>query len=243
MIWFTNLGNTKMSLIFDIDSSPEIIVNESINESGTAEKKYKIRGIFSTINEKNRNGRIYPREVWEREVKEYQKNISGGTINCLMEWEHPARTKVDPMRAVAKINDLHIEGKYVMGEAVLLDNPQANQLKSLIDNGIKLSVSSRGVGSVKNGVVESFKLITYDIVQEPSDFNATMNGLVESYRLNEGILEGIDFESPDLNETQENDFDINELSLEERDEFEDAVVDRFKSMLGIYDSPESDEEL
>ena len=81
-----------------------------------------------------------------------------------------------------------------MGEAVLLNNPQANQLKSLIDNGVKISVSSRGIGNVgRDGIVENFKLITYDIVPNPSDFNATMNGVCESYRLNEGILEGKTF--------------------------------------------------
>jgi glutamate mutase epsilon subunit len=110
-----------------------------------------------------------------------------------MEWEHPARTNVDPMEAVAKITSLKIKDKFVMGEAVLLDNPKANQLKSLIDNGVKISVSSRGVGSVKNGIVENFKLVTYDVVAAPSDYNATMNGLVESYQLNEGIIEDLSF--------------------------------------------------
>lgn len=76
-----------------------------------------------------------------------------------------------------------------MGEAVLLDNPQANQLKSLIKNGIKISVSSRGVGDVVNGVVTDYELITYDIVPNPSDFNATMNGVCESSILNEGIVQ------------------------------------------------------
>ena len=84
-----------------------------------------------------------------------------------------------------------------MGEATLLDNEQARQLKSLIDNGIKLSVSSRSLGSVKNGIVEDFKLITYDVVDTPSDYNATMNGLVESYQLNEGILMDKEFDIVD----------------------------------------------
>ena len=63
-----------------------------------------------------------------------------------MEYEHPARTEVDPMEAVAKITSLRQEGNLVLGEAVLLDNPKANQIKSLIDNGIKISVSSREIG-------------------------------------------------------------------------------------------------
>lgn len=183
-----------MKLIYDIDAKPEFLVEEEINEAtGATSKKYKIKGIFSTIGEKNRNGRIYPRDLWEGEVTKYQNNFDSGSINTLMEWEHPARTNVDPMEAVAKLTALNIKDKYVMGEAVLLDNPKANQLKSLIDNGVKISVSSRGVGSVKNGIVENFKLVTYDIVAAPSDYNASMNGLVESYQLNEGVIEDLSF--------------------------------------------------
>jgi hypothetical protein len=183
-----------MKLMFDLDAQPEFIVEEHINEAtGTTSKKYKIKGIFSTMGEKNRNGRIYPRDIWESEITKYQDNFNSGSINTLMEWEHPARTNVDPMEAVAKITALNVKDKYVIGEAVLLDNPKANQLKSLIDNGIKISVSSRGVGAVKNGIVENFKLVTYDIVAAPSDYNATMNGLVESYQLNEGVIEELSF--------------------------------------------------
>lgn len=183
-----------MKLMFDIDAQPEFIIEEVVNEAtGATSKKFKIAGVFSTIGEKNRNGRVYPRELWEGEVQKYQENFQSGSINTLMEWEHPARTNVDPMEAVAKITSLKIKDRYVMGEAVLLDNPKANQLKSLIENGVKISVSSRGVGSVKNGIVENFKLVTYDVVASPSDYNATMNGLVESHRLNEGVIEGLSF--------------------------------------------------
>lgn len=184
-----------MKLIFDIDSSSSIEKVEELNETtGQVEKKYKIKGIFSTINTKNRNGRIYPEKLWKEQVAKYQDVISSGSINTLMEYEHPARSNVDPMEAVAKINKLYIEGKYVMGEAVLLNNTKANQLKSLIDNGVKISVSSRGVGSVVDSVVKDFNLITYDIVSNPSDYNATMNGICESYQLNEGVIDDLHFE-------------------------------------------------
>jgi hypothetical protein len=188
-----------MKLMYDLDARPEFEIEETLDEAtGKSSKKYKIKGVFSTIGEKNRNGRIYPRELWEGEVTKYQDNFSSGSINTLMEWEHPARTNVDPMEAVAKVTSLKIKDKYVMGEAVLLDNDKANQLKSLIDNGIMVSVSSRGVGSVKNGIVENFKLVTYDIVAAPSDYNATMNGLVESYQLNEGVIEDLSFSLDDF---------------------------------------------
>ena len=184
-----------MKLIFDIDSNSNIEKVDEINEAtGEVEKKYKIKGVFSTINTKNRNGRIYPEKLWKEQVEKYQDVIKSGSINTLMEYEHPARSNVDPMEAVAKINKLYIEGKYVMGEAVLLNNAKANQLKSLIDNGVNISVSSRGVGSVVDSVVKDFNLITYDIVSNPSDYNATMNGVCESFKLNEGVIDDLHFD-------------------------------------------------
>ena len=184
-----------MNLMFDIDSNISFEKVDELNEStGKTEKKYKIKGIFSTIGEKNRNGRIYPPEIWKSQVEEYQKEIEKGTNNCLMEFEHPARSKVDIMEAVARITKLSIDKNHVIGEAVLLDNPKANQLKSLIDNGVKLSVSSRGAGSVVDSIVRNFHLITYDIVSEPSDYNATMNGVCESYQLNEGVITDVNYE-------------------------------------------------
>jgi hypothetical protein len=143
-----------------------------------------------------------------------------------MEWEHPARTNVDPMEAVAKITKLNIEGKYVIGEAVLLDNAKANQIKSLIENGIKISVSSRGVGSVKNGIVENFKLVTYDLVSDPSDFNATMNGVVESYSLNEGILQDKSFYLDDFGNVHEG-ATINESAKVDEKVDKEKIVERF----------------
>jgi len=222
----------NFKLMFDLDAKPEFIVEESMNEAtGNTDKKYKIKGIFSTIGEKNRNGRMYPMDLWQNEINKYQENFNNGSINTLMEYEHPARTNVDPMEAVAKITKLSIENHYVMGEAVLLDNPKANQLKTLIDNNVKLSVSSRGVGSVKNGIVESFKLVTYDVVAAPSDYNATMNGLVESFQLNEGVVEDLSFVLNEhgaivpLDETN-----INE-SLYNREDIHEAVLKKFSVLL------------
>lgn len=217
------------NLIFEVDGQElNIESSETINEStGQKEKSYKLKGIFSTIGEKNRNGRVYPRKLWEAEVQSYQNEINAGSINTLMEYEHPARSEVDPMKAVAKITSLEISGNYVMGEAVLLNNDQANQLKSLIDNGVKISVSSRGVGSVgSDGIVESFKLITYDIVPNPSDFNATMNGICESYRLNEGILQGKTFSTDENGNIVEESADNTEI----KNAVKKALVSIFESI-------------
>ena len=219
-----------MNLIFDIDSKSELEVTEQVNEAtGNTEKKYKIKGIFSTIGVKNRNGRIYPKQLWESEISSYQDNFTNGSINTLMEWEHPSRTNVDPMQAVAKIESLKIEGNYVIGEAVLLNNEKAQQLKSLIDNGIKISVSSRGVGNVRNGIVENFKLITYDLVSDPSDYNATMNGVCESYQLNEGVVQGKNFKyDTDGNIVEVSDKD---LCLFETKDIQSALKDKFADFL------------
>lgn len=163
------------------------------------EKKYKIKGIFSSPGKLNKNGRIYPMNIWEAEVEKYQDVIKSGHPNALMELEHPPRSNVDMMEAVAKMEKLWIENGFVMGEAVLLDNPKANQLKTLIDNGIKMSVSSRGLGSIKGGLVESFKLITFDIIANlgQSDYNAEM------YGIREGVLQDKEFIMTESGEIRE----------------------------------------
>ena len=212
-----------MKLITEINESIEYIVEEK-----DGKKSMHINGVFMMGETKNRNGRIYPRELWEAEIQKYQENFASGSINTLMEWEHPARTNVDPMEAVAKITKLHIKDKYVMGEAVLLDNQKANQLKSLIDNGVKISVSSRGVGSVKNGVVENFKLVTYDVVAAPSDYNASMNGLVESYKLSEGIIDDLTFSIDEFG----NIVHCNNVSGSfDKKEIDSAILSKFKELL------------
>lgn len=183
-----------MKLMYEHNEVKGEVVEELNESTGTSKKTYYISGTFSTIGEKNRNGRIYPRQIWEGEVSKYQSEIDGNTINTLMEWEHPERTYVDPLSAVSKIVSLKIEGNKVLGKAKLLNNEKANQLKNLIDEGISIGVSSRGVGSVgKNGIVESFKLITYDCVAQPSDFNANTTGLTES-KIENGILMNENFD-------------------------------------------------
>lgn len=224
-----------LKLIYDIDSSPEFFSEEILDEStGLKEKKYYIKGIFSTINEVNRNGRKYPMNLWGKVVESYQQNFTNGSINSLMEYEHPPRSSVDPMEAVAKMTSLKIDGNYVIGEAVLLDNQKANQLKSLIDNKIKINVSSRGLGSVKNGIVENFKLITYDIVAEPSDYNASMNGMCESYQLNEGIINDLAFTLDEFgNIIQMNKYNDSNQIFEKKD-VDSAILSKFTEILNNF---------
>lgn len=186
-----------MNLIIEAPQEVQGFAHSYINEAtGTQEKSYYIQGIFSTINKKNRNGRIYPRQLWEREVEAYQKEINEKTINSLGEWEHPSRTSVDPMKAVMRIQELRLDGDYVIGKAKILDNglPETEQLKALIREGMKIGVSSRGVGKVgANGIVESFKLICYDAVANPSDYNANLNGIRESLIFENGIATNAEY--------------------------------------------------
>ena len=206
-----------MKLMYE---NSEISFERELSES--QEKKYKIKGVFSTPEKQNKNGRIYPMSIWEREVEKYQDIIKSGHPNCLMELNHPSRTQVDMMEAVARIEKVWIENSCVMGEAVLLDNPKANQLKTLIDNGVKMAVSSRGVGSVKGNLVENYKLICWDVIPnlEQSDHQAEMYGIVE------GVLQDKEFlitESGQILEVQVS--EILENDIQETQNIDDKIVE------------------
>ena len=193
-----------MNLIIENAQEVSSYVTQEINEStGKTEKSYYIQGIFSTPGKKNRNGRIYSEEIWRREVEKYQKEINEKTINSLGEWEHPARSTVDPMNAVFRIVELKMENGLVWGKAKILNNgsEKTNQLKALIDEGLKIGVSSRGVGSVgAGGVVTDFKLICYDAVSKPSDYNANLTGINEGVVLKDGMVMNAEYA---LNESGE----------------------------------------
>lgn len=218
-----------MKLIYETEVA-NFEVEEFFNEStGSTSKKYKIKGVFSTIGERNKNGRIYPRNIWETQVAKYQDELANGSSNCLMELEHPARTTVDMMEAVARIEKLYIKDKYVMGEAFLLNNPKANQLKALIDAGITMSVSSRGVGKVgRDNIVEDFKLVTYDVIsnQNQSDYNARMQGIVE------GVLEDKSFEITESGSIEEVQVCTKDAChLFETKDIQKVALEKFKNLL------------
>ena len=180
---------------------------EEINETtGAKRKSYFVEGLFSTANVKNANKRVYPRHIWEREVRNYQSVIESNGLGTLGEWQHPPRSTIDPMKAVIKIVELRMEGDYVYGKAKLLDNPDSDRLKNLIDEGIKIGVSSRGVGSVSpTGEVTDFKLITYDLVDNPSNPGSYLNGLSESLIVENGIVQDNEYivnESGDIEKVQ-----------------------------------------
>ncbi len=178
-----------------VDMSTNVSGEVELNET-TSEKTYVIKGIFSSPGVKNRNGRIYPMDIWENNVIRYQDEIKNNSINTLAELEHPSRSTVDPWLAVAKTRLLEMRESKVYGEMEILNNnsKETNQIKALIDAGIKIGVSTRGVGRLGKGqLVEEYQLITTDVVASPSDYGANLQGFSESlimedtnYKIEEG---------------------------------------------------------
>ena len=147
-------------------------------------KNYKIRGIFMQADVKNRNGRVYPMEVLEKEVTKYNKNFIREN-RAFGELGHPEGPTVNLERVSHMITKLHPDGKNFIGEAKIMDTPMGKIVKNLMDEGGKLGVSSRGRGSLdsKNGanyVRDDFYLATAaDIVADPSAPNAFVEGIME----------------------------------------------------------------
>ena len=147
-------------------------------------KNYKIRGIFMQADVKNRNGRVYPMEVLEKEVTKYNKNFIKEN-RAFGELGHPEGPTVNLERVSHMITKLHPDGKNFIGEAKIMDTPMGKIVKNLMDEGGKLGVSSRGMGSLdsKNGanyVRDDFYLATAaDIVADPSAPNAFVEGIME----------------------------------------------------------------
>jgi hypothetical protein len=147
-------------------------------------KEYKIKGIFMQADIKNRNGRVYPMEILENEVTRYNKEYIKEK-RAFGELGHPEGPTVNLERASHMITALYPDGKNFIGEAKVLKTPMGEIVKSLMDEGAKLGVSSRGMGSLdqKNGanyVRKDFYLATAaDIVADPSAPNAFVEGIME----------------------------------------------------------------
>ena len=169
-----------MKLISEAVEDVEYITEEADN----GKKNYKIRGIFMQADIKNRNGRVYRYEVLEKEVRKYNKNFINEK-RAYGELGHPDGPTVNLERVSHMITKLHPDGKNFMGEAKILGTPMGNIVKNLMDEGAKLGVSSRGMGSLdsKNGanyVRDDFYLATAaDIVADPSAPNAFVEGIME----------------------------------------------------------------
>ena len=154
-----------------------------IEKKEDGEKNYVIEGVFAQADQKNRNGRIYPKAIMEAAVGKYdkeqiQKNRAVGELN------HPEGPTVNLDKVSHRITEMKFEGNDVVGKAQILDTPMGKIVKGLLDGGVQLGVSTRGMGSLeqKNGamvVKDDFILSTVDIVQDPSAPNAFVNGIME----------------------------------------------------------------
>ena len=172
------MGTVK--LISESAEDIEYIVEEKEN----GKKNYKIRGIFMQADVKNRNGRVYPLDVLQKEVAKYNKNFIREN-RAFGELGHPEGPTVNLERVSHMVTELHPDGKNFIGEAKIIETPMGKIVKNLIDEGAKLGVSSRGMGSLeqKNGanyVRDDFYLATAaDIVADPSAPNAFVEGIME----------------------------------------------------------------
>jgi len=168
-------------------------------EDEKGKKNYKIKGIFLQGDIKNRNGRIYPVEVLEKEVNRYSKEFIDEN-RAYGELGHPEGPTVNLERVSHMVTSLKRDGKNFVGEAKIMSTPMGNIVSNIMDDGGKLAVSSRGMGSLqqKNGanyVNKDFYLATAaDIVADPSAPQAFVQGIMEGkeWIWNNGVLKEVD---------------------------------------------------
>ena len=146
-------------------------------------KAYFIRGVFAESNVVNKNQRMYEAPILEAAVKSYNDNFVQNS-RALGELGHPEGPTVNLERVCHMIKDLHMEGNQVMGNAKIMDTPYGRTVQNLIDEGAKLGVSTRGMGSLseKNGVnyvQQDFMLAAVDVGADPSAPNAFVNVIME----------------------------------------------------------------
>ena len=217
-----------MKLIAEYIGQP---IETVITEAKSGGKGYAIEGVFAQADQKNRNGRVYPRAIMEKAVDKYvteqvAQKRSVGELN------HPEGPTVNLDKVSHLITDLQWEGNDVIGKAQILDTPMGQIVKGLLEGGVQLGVSTRGMGSLenKNGtmvVKNDFILNTVDIVQDPSAPAAFVNGIMEGVEWvwNNGIIE------PQVIEKMET-----EIKKAPRTDLYETQVREFKNFLSLLKS-------
>tara|TARA_R110000823_G_scaffold311875_1_gene438088 strand:- start:557 stop:1159 length:603 start_codon:yes stop_codon:yes gene_type:complete len=169
--------------VINFDVSP-IAINESIDKNNG---KLIVQGILQRAGAKNQNGRIYPRDILMREAKQYSETQIKER-RALGELDHPDSSVVNLQNASHNITEMHWKDDDLVGTVEVLSTPSGNILKELFKSGIKLGISSRGLGSVQEiheddavEVQDDFELIAFDFVSNPSTHGAFM------YPMNEGV--------------------------------------------------------
>ena len=179
-----------MKLIAEYMESDLNVITEKVN----GKKSLVIEGVFMQADAKNRNGRIYPKNILEKAVNKYvTEQVNTG--RAVGELNHPEGPTINLDKVSHKITDLQFEGSNVVGKASILKTPMGQIVEGLLEGGVKLGVSSRGMGSLvqKSGamyVKDDFMLSTVDIVQDPSAPEAFVNGVMEGvdWVWNNGVL-------------------------------------------------------
>jgi hypothetical protein len=217
-----------MKLISEFTDQHLEVLAEAKKDGG---KKYVIEGVFAQANQKNRNGRIYPKEVMEAAVGKYNDvQVSKG--RAVGELNHPEGPTVNLDKVSHKIDSLTFEGNDVMGKATVLDTPMGMIVQGLLEGGVQLGVSTRGMGSLQqqNGVMvvkDDFLLNAIDIVQDPSAPSAFVNGVMEGVEWvwNNGIIEAQAIEKMET-----------EIKLAPRADLYETQVREFKNFLSLLKS-------
>ena len=169
-----------MKLISEyVENDIQCIVEKKEN----GEKNYVIEGVFAQADKKNRNGRVYPKAIMEKAVNKYVKE-QVSKKRAVGELNHPEGPTVNLDKVSHLIKELKFEGNNVIGKAQILPTPMGKIVEGLLEGGVQLGVSTRGMGSLeqKNGamyVKDDFMLSTVDIVQDPSAPEAFVNGIME----------------------------------------------------------------
>ena len=204
---------------------------EVLTEQKGDTKAYAIEGVFMSAEQKNRNGRIYPKEVLGKAVESYNTTqvVPGRAVG---ELNHPEGPTVNLDKVSHKIESLNWQGNDVVGKATILETPMGQVVKGLLDGGVKLGVSTRGMGSlVRNSnamvVKDDFILNAVDIVQDPSAPSAFVNGVMEGVEWvwNNGIIEAQAIEKMET-----------EIKNAPRSDLYETQVREFKNFLSLLKS-------
>ena len=194
-------------------------------------KTYAIEGIFASAEQKNRNGRIYPKQVMESAVNKYiNEQVSKG--RAVGELNHPEGPTINLDKVSHKISALEWKGNDVVGKATILNTPMGKIVEGLLDGGVRVGVSTRGMGSLQRGsgammVGNDFMLNAVDIVQDPSAPNAFVNGVMEGVEWvwNNGIIEARHIEQMET-----------EIKKAPRKDLYEVQVREFKNFLSLLKS-------
>lgn len=184
-----------MKLITEQLATVQYLVEKK--EDGT--KNIFIEGIFMQAEKPNKNGRMYPKGIMEKEIARYQDLIN--EKRSLGELGHPPNPQINLNQVSHLITDLRFEGNDIIGKAKILDTPMGKIAKNFLEEGVRLGVSSRGLGSLKekngiNEVQDDFHLATVDIVADPSAPDAFVQGIMESaeWILDNGVWKTVQIE-------------------------------------------------